>query len=151
MSLELSIVNYESKLYPEILTLRNEVLRKPIGLNLFEEDISEDKDQYIIAAVDQEQVVACLMLKIIDKNTVKFRQMAVDSNYQYQGIGALLVRYAENFCILNEYFKIELHARISAQPFYEKLEYNIIGTEFEEVGIPHIKMVKEFNMHLEHA
>ena len=45
MSLELSIVNYESKLYPAILTLRNEVLRKPIGLNLFEEDLSEDMDQ----------------------------------------------------------------------------------------------------------
>jgi predicted GNAT family N-acyltransferase len=83
------------------------------------------------------------MLKIIDSTTVKIRQMAVAESMQRRGIGVILMRYAENFCILNEYFHIELHARKSALHFYQKLNYQLEGEEFEEVGIAHYRMVKQ--------
>ncbi len=142
MSLELSVINYESELYPQVLNLRYKVLRMPLGLELTDDDISEDKNQYIIIGQRESILVACIMLKIIDKDTVKFRQMAVDPSMQQTGIGTLIVNYAENFCYLNEYTNIELNARKSAKGFYEQLGYTIQGDLFSEVGIPHFKMVK---------
>lgn len=142
MDIELSVIDYSSPYYENVLLLRNDILRKPIGLNLFDEDLSEDRDQYIIIALIGTELVACLMIKILDEHTVKIRQMAVKENMQKRGFGNTLMRYAENFSILNEYSVIELHARKTAVPFYEKLDYSIIGEEFEEVGIPHFKMIK---------
>ena len=142
MSLELSVINYESELYPEVLNLRYNVLRLPLGLELTEDDVIEDKNQYIIIGQRDSKVVACLMLKILDKDTVKFRQMAVDPIMQQSGIGTLLINYAENFCFLNEYSKLELNARKSAKGFYLQLGYQPVGEHFTEVGIPHIKMMK---------
>lgn len=142
MDIELSVIDYESPLYVDVLNLRQDILRRPIGLNLFDEDLSEDRDQYIIVAVHEQQVVACLMLKILDKDSVKLRQMAVVKPLQGKGIGATVVNYAENFCVLNEYSMIELHARQEAMRFYEKLGYSIDGEAFEEVGIPHFRLTK---------
>ncbi|MCC7030869.1 MAG: GNAT family N-acetyltransferase [Chitinophagaceae bacterium] len=142
MDLELCVIDYQSPLYPKVLALRHQVLRVPLGLNLYEEDLNEDKDQYIIIALLDQEVQACLMLKILDKDTIKLRQMAVADSVQKRGFGALLVNYAENFCVLNEYAVIELHARKEAMGFYLKLQYEQVGEEFEEVGIPHFKMIK---------
>ena len=140
--MELSVVNYESMLYQQVLDLRQRILRQPLGLNLYDEDLSADKDQYIVIAHKEEILQACLMIQIISVDTVKFRQMAVDIAYQSKGIGSLLMSYAENFCVLNDYVHIFLHARETAIPFYEKLKYQIEGNEFLEVGIPHVKMRK---------
>lgn len=142
MQLDLSIIDYTSPLYSNVLDLRQSVLRAPLGLNLMDEDLDEDRDQYIVVGCNQDEVVACLMLKIVNKDTIKFRQMAVTAEYQQHGFGSMLVHYAENFCLLNEYTQIELHARKYAVPFYLKLDYNLVGEEFEEVGIPHYKMIK---------
>ncbi len=142
MSLELSVINYESEFYPQVLDLRYKVLRLPLGLELTEDDIIEDRNQYIIIGQYESKVVACLMLKILDKDTVKFRQMAVDPIMQQSGIGTLLINYAENFCYLNEYSNVELNSRKSAKGFYLQLGYQPIGEHFTEVGIPHIKMMK---------
>lgn len=140
--MELCVVDYESPFYPQVLDLRNRLLRLPLGLNLFDEDLDEDRDQYVIIALRDEQVVACVMIKIIDQETVKLRQMAVDEHLQRSGIGSMLIGYAENFCVLNDYFMVELHARKEVMEFYSKLGYTVVGNEFEEVGIPHLKMTK---------
>ncbi len=144
--MELSVVNYESPYYEQILDLRNRVLRIPLGLNLFDEELDEDRDQYIIVALKEEKVIACLMLKILDAETVKLRQMAVDDMYQKLGIGSTLIGYAENFCVLNDYFTIELNARKEAIEFYKRLGYAKVGEEFEEVGIVHSKMLKQLSL-----
>jgi predicted GNAT family N-acyltransferase len=40
--------------------------------------------------------------------------------------------------------KMVLHARDSALDFYLSLGYNIVGDQFEEVGISHHRMEKSF-------
>lgn len=42
--MELSVINYESNYYKQVLDLRNRVLREPLGMNLFDEDLREDKE-----------------------------------------------------------------------------------------------------------
>ena len=140
--MELNVINSASPYYEKVLSLRNKILRIPLGLNLADEDLSDEENQVTIIMTRDEHVVACVMLKIIDKDIIKLRQMAVDDAVQGIGVGATMLRYAENFCINNHYGLIELHARKPAIGFYQKSGYVIEGNEFEEVGMPHVKMNK---------
>ncbi|MEZ5047002.1 MAG: GNAT family N-acetyltransferase [Chitinophagaceae bacterium] len=143
MEIEYSIINYQSPLYLDVISLRNEELRKPLGLDINQADIAEDKDQYIVIATDQNTLVGCLMIKIVDKDRVKFRQMAVKNNFQKKGLGRHIIHFAENFCLLNNYTTVELHARCVVEEFYLKQGYQKQGQEFMEVNIPHIKLTKQ--------
>jgi predicted GNAT family N-acyltransferase len=142
MSYELHIIDYRSVLYPEVLVLRRNILRTPLGLSLTEEDTADDRNQFITLAKTDQAVIGCLLIKPVSSTTVKFRQMAIDEDYQFRGIGSTLLHYAENFCLMNNYKFCELHARKEAIPFYKKNEYLEIGIEFMEVGILHKKMIK---------
>ncbi len=145
--MELSVISQESSYYPQVLQLRNRILRIPIGLNLFDEDLSDEVNQFTVIIMKEERVIACLLLKIAGKGVVKLRQMAVDEAFQRTGMGSMLIGYAENFCVLNDYFTVELHARLSALDFYIKSGYQIVGEEFMEVGIPHVRMAKNLKTH----
>ncbi len=143
MDMEIYVIDYESGDYNKVLNLRNEVLRKPLGLNLFEEDLSDEKNQHIIIAKKQEKLLACVLIKALERHCVKIRQMAVNEIMQKKGVGSLLMKFVENFCLLNKYYNLELNARKTAIPFYEKLGYEIEGEEFLEIGIVHFKMIKK--------
>jgi predicted GNAT family N-acyltransferase len=142
MTYEIRLIDTQSNYYKDVVMLRHDVLRKPIGLSISQEDIEDDKNQYIIISLDNEEVVGCLFIKIVSQENVKFRQMAIAENDQHKGIGRAIISFAENFCQLNKYKIIELHARKTALEFYQKQNYQSIGEEFNEVGIPHFKMLK---------
>lgn len=80
-------------------------------MNLFDEDLSQEKGQIIFAMSHEDTLIACLMLKQISETRVKLRQMGVKESYQGQGIGTKLVQYAENWCRKNGINEIETHAR----------------------------------------
>ncbi len=129
--------------YNQVLELRNLVLRKPLGMNLFDEDLSGDKDEWIYGLFSPEnKIIGSVQYRILDGHTVKLRQMAVHPGYQKQGLGRSLVLFTEQQIKNLGYGKIEMHARKVALPFYEKLGYQKVGVEFMEVGIPHYKMFK---------
>lgn len=129
--------------YKEVFELREEVLRVPIGLSLYDEDLSDEVNDYIIIAKEDQKVLACLILTPIDEETIQLRQMAVQNDLQGQGFGKAIVRYAEQFAWEHNFDAIILHARMVAKGFYEKMNYEQVGDEFTEVGIPHVVMVKE--------
>lgn len=124
------------------LRLRNEMLRIPIGMNLFDEDLSNDKDDYHIGAFDSSKLIGCLLLSKVDEKTIKMRQVAVDGNYRKMGIGTKMVDFSEKFAKKEGFSEMTLHARREARGFYTKLGYETIGEEFEEVGIPHFEIQK---------
>jgi GNAT superfamily N-acetyltransferase len=70
--------------------------------------------------------------------------MAVIESHQKQGIGEALVSAAETFCKKLKTTLIWFNARTSAVGFYKKMDYEIVGSEFEikEVG-PHFLMYKK--------
>jgi len=142
MTYEILLTDSNSKYYEEVLKIRQDVLRTPLGLTLSQEDIEDDGNQHIIIALENEKVVGCLFVKIVSQDKVKFRQMAIAEKYQHQGIGKSIIHFAEDFCILNQHKKIELHARKTAIDFYQKQHFQLLGEVFYEVGISHIKMVK---------
>jgi N-acetylglutamate synthase-like GNAT family acetyltransferase len=135
-------INTQSKEYPQLLEFRNQWLRLPLGLNLFDEDLSDDEQDRTLVVMQDDAIAGCIMLHPIDKKTVKFRQMAIHPKLQGRGIGKTLLEDAEHLAKEIGFEKIELHARYTAIGFYERAGYEIISEPFTEVTIPHAAMQK---------
>jgi predicted GNAT family N-acyltransferase len=130
--------------YQQVYNLREEILRKPIGLSLKDENLSADALNTIFTAVHGDTIIGCVMLyPIADEEKIKLRQMAVYEEWQGQGIGKILVDAAEAYAKEKGYVSIILHARKVAEGFYKKLGYYTTSSEFTEVGIPHVVMEKD--------
>jgi predicted GNAT family N-acyltransferase len=142
MPTKLHEIKFGSPEYKESLKLRTDVLRTPLGLVFTKEDLAGDDREYHLAAFDNEKLIGILLLKPMDKTTVKMRQVAVSKEFQGKGIGTYLLKFGEAFSMKKGYAKIELHARKTAVAFYLNFNYQIEGSEFLEVGIPHYKMSK---------
>lgn len=136
-------IKYNSEEYRKELQLRDEVLRKPLGLSLYDENLEGDKNDVHIAAFDDDILVGVLLLKPISKLEIKMRQVAVPEKYQSKKIGTKMVLFAEELAKNAGYTKMTLHARKTAIEFYQKLGYKKLYPEFTEVGIPHFKMMKD--------
>lgn len=137
------MVDFGTPAYDETVRLRRDILRIPLGLEFYVEDLALEYDQYHLAGYDQSgDLVACLVLNSLPKGAIKMRQVAVRAALQNKGIGQLIVAASEDLSRTLGFKKMVLHARKTAVPFYKKLTYKISSKEFLEVEIPHFKMVK---------
>ena len=136
-------IDHGTKEYQQMVKLRNEILRKPLGLSLSPDELAKEKEDILIGAFDEEQMLACCMLTREDKNSLRLRQMAVQNNLQGKGIGASMMNFAELLARDKGYKKLIMHARETALGFYEKLGYKVVGDRFLEVTIPHFVMEKK--------
>jgi Acetyltransferases len=138
----LKIIDHGSREYQQMVQLRNDMLRRPLGLTFTPEELEKEKDEILIGAFEEEKMLGCCMLIKQDPATVRLRQMAVLNNLQGKGIGRALMQFAENIARDRGFHKITMHARKTAVGFYEKLGYRVCGEEFEELTIPHYIMEK---------
>lgn len=138
----LKIIDHGSREYQQMVHLRNEILRRPLGLQFTPDELEQEKEEILIGAFEEEKMLGCCMLIKEAPNSVRLRQMAVLNNLQGKGIGRALMQFAENIARDRGFHKITMHARKTAVGFYEKLGYRISGQEFEEVTIPHYIMEK---------
>lgn len=139
----LKIIDWGSDDYKQVLLLREEVLRKPLGLHFSDEELQKEKGNMHMGAYEDDRMLGCCMLVDEGDETVRLRQMAVVNDVQGKGIGRALMQFAENLARDRGYKKIIMHARKNAVGFYEKLGYKRRGEEFVEVTIPHYVMEKE--------
>jgi GNAT superfamily N-acetyltransferase len=138
----LKIIDYGSPEYQQMVQLRNDILRKPLGLVFEKEELEKEAEDILIGAFEDDKLLGCCMLIETEPGTVRLRQMAVPKNLQGKGVGRALMQFAENIARDRGYRKITMHARKTATGFYEKLGYNISGGEFIEVTLPHVVMEK---------
>ncbi|MBA4139567.1 MAG: GNAT family N-acetyltransferase [Segetibacter sp.] len=138
----LKIIDYNSKEYKQMVELRRQILRKPLGLEFSQDELAREKSDILIGAFEDDQMLGCCLLTEVEKDNVRLRQMAVIPGLQGKGIGRVLMQFAENIARDRCYKKITMHARKSAIGFYEKLGYQVTGEEFEELTIPHYIMEK---------
>jgi len=136
-------IDHSTKEYRQMVDLRNEILRKPLGLSLKKEELEKEKDDILIGAFEEDKMLGCCLLTRVDDNRVRLRQMAVQNNLQGKGIGASMLNFAENIARDAGYKNVVMHARKTALHFYEKLGYKITSDEFEEITIPHYLMEKK--------
>lgn len=141
----LKIIDFGTKEYQQMIDLRNEILRKPLGMELESSDIEADKENILIGAFEEEKMLGCCILVKEGDLGVVLRQMAVRNQLQGKGIGRALMEFAETIARDIGYREISMHARSSAAGFYEKMGYNVTGEEFLKLSIAHILMKKRIN------
>jgi predicted GNAT family N-acyltransferase len=139
----LKIIDHGSPEYHQMVQLRNDILRKPLGLVFLPEELEKEKEDILIGAFEEDKMLGCCMLINTEPGTVRLRQMAVINNLQGKGIGKALMQFAENIARDRGFRKITMHARKTATGFYEKLGYSTNGEEFLEVTLPHVVMEKQ--------
>ncbi|GAB3426455.1 GNAT family N-acetyltransferase [Niabella aquatica] len=137
----LKIIDYGTKEYQQMVDLRNDILRKPLGMVLEAVDIEADEEHILIGAFEDEKMLGCCML-VRNEDNVLLRQMAVRNQLQGKGIGRALMEFAETIARDIGYKEIAMHARSSSAGFYERLGYAISGDEFEKLSIAHVLMKK---------
>ena len=144
---------YGSDEYKTTLALRHQILREPLGLNLWHENLSVEIDQRhftlwqragSLTGSDNNaaQLLACVVIVPKGQGRVKLRQMAVNSHFQRRGLGQRLIAAVEDILVNEGVKQIELSARESAVAFYQASHYACEGPAYVEVGLPHQRMTK---------
>ncbi len=136
-------IDHGSKEYAQVVALRHAILREPLGLSFSKEELEREKDNIHIAVFEDDDLLGCCMLTVVNPQTLQLRQMAVKNNLQRKGIGASIMTFAETLSRDKGYRTIIMHARDTAIGFYEKFGYKIVGEPFIEVNLPHHIMQKK--------
>ena len=142
----LEIVHGSSE-YERECVLRDKLLRAPLGLSLYDEDLAAEAayHHFGIFCSKSTDCVACLVAVPFDGGLLQFKQMVVREDWQRKGVGSRLLGEAEARLVGYGASGYYLHARESAIGFYRKQGYEPVGESFDEVTIPHVRMEKCIN------
>ena len=133
--------------YRRECVLRDAVLRKPLGLSLYDENLAAEKDHLHVGIFEPDgELAACAVAVPLSATEAKIRQVAVDPAQQGKGLGRIVMNEIEKILQARGLTGFVLSARTSALGFYEKLGYSSVGDEFLQHRIPHFKMVKTVHM-----
>lgn len=141
--MEIRIFRQSDPEYLLSLLLRYRVLRIPLGLTFTAADLARDVPDVHIGAFEGDSILGTLTLTDSGHGAMQMRQVAVEEGQQGKGIGKAIAHYAEEYAKQEGFILMHCHARAVAVPFYKALDYEIIGDEFVEVGIPHYHMRKK--------
>ena len=137
------LITYGSEDYRRELALRDEILRVPLGMSIYRENLAGETEDFHIGAFRGSVLVGTAVLSPHGGEEMQIRQVAVIEELRGHGIGTRLVRFAQEVAKGHGCRRIVIHARKPAVPFYEKLGYRVEGEEFVEVTVPHRQMCFE--------
>lgn len=132
------------KEFEEYYQLRWGILRKPANEPRGSEKDKLEDEAYHMAAFDGEKLVGCGRLHLNNLEEGKIRFMAVQENYQKQGIGGKILTELEKIAKEKGVTSLILDARETAVDFYKKHGFR----PYEPgpviiVDIPHWRMRKD--------
>ncbi|WP_159079846.1 GNAT family N-acetyltransferase [Methyloceanibacter sp. wino2] len=131
-----------SGLYRDALRLREDILRRPLGLTVSSEELADDSMRQHFCAVDCGAVVGTVSLRPLDETTLHLKQMAVVEPKRAARIGSRLVAHVERWGTSAGFRLMVAHARVGAEGFYLKHGYAQEGAAFFEQTIPHVRVTK---------
>lgn len=94
-----------------------------------------------LVALRGDEVIGTLRV-VVGGGIAKIGRMAVLAADRKVGIGSRLMDRAAEIARTMNVRDIELHAQLTARPFYARLGYREEGDVFEEAGIAHVTMRK---------
>jgi predicted GNAT family N-acyltransferase len=136
------LLSPDSQHYQTVVDLRETILRKPLGLRFSEKDLEKDKAHIHVAGFLGEEVVATALL-IPEGKSLRMKRVAVREDLQNQGIATEMMKFCEDYGREQGFSDVYCHARHTAVQFYLKNKYIPEGEDFDETGIPHLKMRKK--------
>jgi len=89
------------------------------------------------------RIIGTARLRFPEPGYAKIERMAVLKSYRRLGVGAGILTLVEQAIKNRGLAEAELHAQITAAPFYLACGYREAGVHFYEAGIEHVKMVKK--------
>src|SRR5437763_3939957 len=92
----LKLIDYGSPEYKQMLQLRYNILRKPLGLEFDLKELEKERNDILLGCFDDGKLEGCCLLTQSGPKEVRLRQMAVTSGLQGKGIGKDLIRFDEN-------------------------------------------------------
>ena len=130
--------------FEQYFELRWRILRKPWNQPQGSEQDADENSSYHLMAIENDQLIGVARLQFTNNNSAQLRYMAVDNNYQKQGIGRSIVEHMEAYAIQHEANELFLNARDNALLFYKKLGYEITEKSYLLFNsIQHYKMRKK--------
>ena len=97
-------------------------------------------DQFLIK--NDEITVGALRLRK-ENNAIKLERMAILPKFRKMSFGLRTIDEVKKYCMTKNESKIFLDSIYDVRGFYRKCGFGEIGTVFERVGLPHIRMELE--------
>lgn len=142
MAIELRWIEWGSDDYEKMLSLRDQVLRRPLGMTLDRSNLELERDFGLLCAFHGVECVGTMVMTHESDTVARMRAVAVSPSQQGSGIGRRMVEEFERRSLELGLTEVVLHARDVAIDFYLRQGYETFGDEFIEVTIPHRKMRK---------
>lgn len=101
---QIKFIEYGSSDYEKTLELRNKIMRIPLGLSIYNEDFSVEKNSIIIGMFEDNLLLGVGVMS--HKNNIyKVEYLCIDSSIQKSGIGGMLLDKLENIAKNNNAIK----------------------------------------------
>jgi predicted GNAT family N-acyltransferase len=137
-------IAYKSPEWTNAVKLREKILREPLGSFFTDQELEEEKNHFQIAGFIDDRIIATAVL-VPEDDAMKMQRVVVTETLRGMNIGSEMMAFCEKFALARKSKFIYCHARDSAVNFYIKNGYDGIGDYFDEDGIPHLKMKKNFS------
>lgn len=141
MEIDFKIVDHGSEEWKKAVELREQILRKPMGLIFSPEELDEEKNHVQIVGLINNEIIATTVL-VPERPKMKMQRVVVKDNLRNSALGSKMMSFCESYLMDEGYETVYCHARDSAVNFYLKNGYSGEGDYFDEDGIPHLKMRK---------
>ncbi|SFG33999.1 Acetyltransferase (GNAT) domain-containing protein [Sporolactobacillus nakayamae] len=131
--------------YRQALALRNKVLRKPIGKDIYSENLSIEKDNDFYAVLMDNKIIATFSIFVEAPQVAHLTAFAVEPVFQRQGMGSKLLNYAIEDLKSKNFKQIKVNARSTAHEFYQKNGFEDIGGNYHDnrLGLDGYLMIYE--------
>lgn len=133
---------YGTPEYDATLALRNQVMRVPLGLNIYNEDFSCEATSDIIGIFEGDTLLSVGVMSHPEEDVYKIEYLCVDTHLQSGGLGGIMLEHFLETARQAGAKKMILDARLKAQKFYERHGFTAIGEVFVMAIAPvdHIAM-----------
>lgn len=122
--------------------IRREVFCTEQGVDpALEFDGLDDACRHFLAC-DGGRPVGTARSRTVAPGIVKLERIAVLRADRGHNVGRRLVETALEAAVADGHATATMNAQTYAGPFYEKLGFNRDGAEFQEAGIPHVRMTR---------
>lgn len=95
-------------------------------------------------ATATEYPVGTARLRVPDPGVAKPERVAVREDHRGESLGRRLMQAIEREARDQGCTRAKLHAQAAVEEFYQGLGYETTSDVFQEAGIPHVEMVKQF-------